>query len=131
MTVSRTLAKYIADQAERFTGDTGYSAIGAVVGDTYPEEARLLRKIMPNNYFLVPGYGVQGGSAVDVLPCSNIDGLGAIVNLSRGILYSHMSDPVCNICTKEEYLKSVYQATKAMQQELYCILKANCANMRY
>ena len=130
-TVSQKLASHVAAQAKLFTSESGYSPIGAVGGATYPEEAALLRQIMPFNYFLVPGYGAQGGSARDILPCFNPDGLGAIINSSRGILYSHMTDEERNICTKEEYLQSVYNATKAMQEEIYRTLKEKYPNMVY
>lgn len=70
-------------------GENGYSFLGAVVGATYPEQAERLREIMPHNIFLVPGYGAQGGGAEDVKPCFNEDGLGAIVNSSRGIIFAY------------------------------------------
>lgn len=70
-------------------GESGYGAVGAVVGATYPEQAQILRSIMPNSYFLVPGYGAQGGGAKGVVPCFNKDGLGAIVNSSRGIMCAY------------------------------------------
>jgi len=66
--------------------DGDYSNVGAVVGATYPEVGKRLRGIMPHTYFLVPGYGAQGGTAEDLKCCFNKDGLGAIVNSSRGIL---------------------------------------------
>lgn len=70
-------------------GNSGYGAVGAVVGATYPEQAVVLRKLMPKSYFLVPGYGAQGGGAEGVKPCFNDDGLGAIVNSSRGIMCAY------------------------------------------
>ena len=70
-------------------GESGYGAIGAVVGATYPEQAKILRGIMKQSYFLVPGYGAQGGGAMGVKPCFNDDGLGAIVNSSRGIMCAY------------------------------------------
>lgn len=70
-------------------GKSGYGAVGAVVGATYPQQAEILRKLMPNSYFLVPGYGAQGGGAMGVKPCFNEDGLGAIVNSSRGIMCAY------------------------------------------
>lgn len=70
-------------------GESGYGAVGAVVGATYPEQAKVLRKLMPKSYFLVPGYGAQGGGAKDVVPCFNQDGLGAVVNSSRGIMCAY------------------------------------------
>lgn len=73
-----------------------YSYIGAVVGATYPEMGKVLRKIMPKSYILVPGYGAQGGKAEDLVHFFNEDGLGAIVNSSRGIIAAY---------TKEQYAK--------------------------
>lgn len=70
-------------------GEEGYSPIGAVVGATYPEEAQRLRELMPDNFFLVPGYGAQGATAKDVKPCFKADGSGAIVNNSRGIIFAY------------------------------------------
>lgn len=72
--------------------DGTYSNVGAVVGATYPEMSRILRKLMPNTYFLVPGYGAQGGTAEDLKPCFNEDGLGAIVNSSRGIIAAYKQE---------------------------------------
>lgn len=72
--------------------DGAYSNVGAVVGATYPEMSRILRKLMPNTYFLVPGYGAQGGTAEDLKPCFNEDGLGAVVNSSRGIIAAYKQD---------------------------------------
>ena len=63
-----------------------YSYVGAVVGATYPQMGKVLRKIMPKAFILVPGYGAQGGTAADLAPYFNEDGLGAIVNSSRGII---------------------------------------------
>lgn len=73
-------------------GLTGYSDVGAVVGATYPEMSKLLRKQMPHTYFLVPGYGAQGGTAGDLKYCFNDDGLGAIVNSSRGIIAAYKQE---------------------------------------
>ena len=72
--------------------DGTYSNVGAVVGATYPEMSAVLRKMMPNTYFLVPGYGAQGGTAEDLKPCFNEDGLGAIVNSSRGIIAAYKQE---------------------------------------
>jgi orotidine-5'-phosphate decarboxylase len=72
--------------------DGDYSNVGAVVGATYPEMSRILRKLMPNTYFLVPGYGAQGGTAEDLKHCFNKDGLGAVVNSSRGIIAAYRQE---------------------------------------
>ena len=72
--------------------DGAYSNVGAVVGATYPEMSAILRKLMPKTYFLVPGYGAQGGTAKDLKPCFNEDGLGAVVNSSRGIIAAYKQE---------------------------------------
>ncbi|MBQ6322376.1 MAG: orotidine-5'-phosphate decarboxylase [Lachnospiraceae bacterium] len=72
--------------------DGAYSNVGAVVGATYPEMGRALRAIMPNTYILVPGYGAQGGTGKDLAPFFNKDGLGAIVNSSRGIIAAYRQE---------------------------------------
>lgn len=131
LTVSQSIAKYVARQAETYVGKYGYSSIGAVVGATYPEEAVELRIRMPNSYFLVPGYGAQGGGAYDILPCFNPDGLGAVVNSSRGILYSHMTDDERKKCSRETYLKSVQNAVITMKNDIYKVLKIKYPNMLY
>lgn len=130
-TVSQTIARYVAEKAGSFMGERGYSSIGAVVGATYPEEAITLRKMMPKSYFLVPGYGTQGGGAQDVLPCFDPDGLGAVVNSSRGILYTHMTDAERAYCSREDYLNSVRNAVVHMQVEIYTALKCRYQHMAY
>ena len=70
-------------------GEEGYSCVGAVVGATYPEQAKALRKIMPETIFLVPGFGAQGGTVEDVLPCFNEGGMGAIINSSRDVMFAY------------------------------------------
>jgi len=131
LTISQNIAKYVEKHSECCLGKYGYSSIGAVVGATYPEQATMLRKIMPKNYFLVPGYGAQGGCSDDILPCFNSDGLGAIINSSRAILYLHMSDTERNNCTREKYLKSVKNEVIKMQEDIYSMLKQKYVNMPY
>ena len=72
-------------------GDS-YSYVGAVVGATYPEQGKVLRKIMPKSFILVPGYGAQGGKGADLVHFFNEDGLGAIVNSSRGIIAAYQQE---------------------------------------
>ena len=81
----------VAEWAEDHMGDT-YSYIGAVVGATYPEMGKILRKIMPKSYILVPGYGAQGGKGKDLKHFFNEDGLGAIINSSRGIIGAYQQE---------------------------------------
>lgn len=81
----------VAQWGEECMGDS-YSYIGAVVGATYPEMGKVLRKIMPKTYILVPGYGAQGGKGADLVHFFNEDGLGAIVNSSRGIIAAYKQE---------------------------------------
>ena len=81
----------VAEWGEACMGDT-YSYVGAVVGATYPEMGKVLRKIMPKTYILVPGYGAQGGRGKDLVHFFNEDGLGAIVNSSRGIIAAYKQE---------------------------------------
>ena len=82
------VGKKVAEWGELHMGEA-YSYIGAVVGGTYPEMGKILRKLMPKTYILVPGYGAQGGKAEDLVHYFNKDGLGAIVNSSRGIIAAY------------------------------------------
>ncbi|MFT4006073.1 MAG: orotidine-5'-phosphate decarboxylase [Lacrimispora sp.] len=92
LTGGKPLYELVAEKVVEWGADSmdgKYSNVGAVVGATYPEMSRVLRKLMPNTYFLVPGYGAQGGTAEDLKYCFNEDGLGAIVNSSRGIIAAY------------------------------------------
>ena len=81
----------VAEWADSCMGED-YSYIGAVVGATYPEMGKVLRKVMPKSFILVPGYGAQGGKAADLVHYFNEDGLGAIVNSSRGIIAAYKQE---------------------------------------
>ena len=88
----RPLYEWVGEKVNEWGADCmgdGYSYVGAVVGATYPEMGRTLRKIMPKSYILVPGYGAQGGKGADLVDFFNEDGLGAIVNSSRGIIAAY------------------------------------------
>ena len=85
------VGEQVAKWGDTHMGDT-YSYVGAVVGATYPEMGKVLRKIMPKSYILVPGYGAQGGKGADLVHFFNEDGLGAIVNSSRGIIAAYQQE---------------------------------------
>ena len=80
------MGEYISKWGKEFIGNYGYSSIGAVVGATHLSEAAVLRKTAPHTFFLIPGYGTQGGRAEDLAVCFDNCGLGGIVNSSRGII---------------------------------------------
>jgi len=90
--IAEHIASIVASIGDGFIGVGGYSALGAVVGATRPEAADALRRLMPRQLFLVPGFGAQGGSVEDVLPCFKPDGTGAIVTASRSVIFSFGRD---------------------------------------
>jgi orotidine-5'-phosphate decarboxylase len=94
-------------------GTRGYSCLGAVVGATYPAEARRLREIMPHQLFLVPGYGAQGASAADCVAAFKPDGTGAIVNASRSVIYAHRSAGAA-----KDWKQAVADAAKAFAKDI-------------
>lgn len=103
---------------EEYVGKYGYSSVGAVVGATHREQAARLRSIMPHTFFLVPGYGAQGGKAEDLAVCFK-DGIGAIVNSSRGIIAAHMKDEY-KTCYNDErfFAAAARQACIDMKNDL-------------
>jgi orotidine-5'-phosphate decarboxylase len=83
------LAREVDRWGAEVRGDSGYSSVGAVVGATRPRDAATLRSVMPHAFFLVPGLGAQGAKPEDLKPFFNADGLGALVNVSRSLIYAH------------------------------------------
>ena len=94
-----------------------YSYVGAVVGATYPEQGELLRKVMPKAYILVPGYGAQGGKGSDLAHFFNKDGLGAIVNSSRGIIAAFKQEKYAKFGA-EHYAEASRQAALDMIEDI-------------
>lgn len=94
-TVAEAVGRLVAEEgeADRCIGRRGYSLLGAVVGATKRDDAARLRRIMPRQVFLVPGFGAQGGKAEDVAACFHDDGTGAIVTASRSVIYAYQSRP--------------------------------------
>lgn len=115
--ISRWLGEYVDKTGESMRGGHGYSSIGAVVGATFPEEAAQLRHRMPRSFFLVPGFGAQGGCAADVAACFNPDGLGAVVSSSRSVLYPHLNATEFD-GTKSAYLDLVRAQAIKMRHSL-------------
>jgi len=82
----------VAEWGEQLVGEKGYSAVGAVVGATYPEQGKILRRLMPKSFILVPGYGAQGAAGKDLIHFFDENRLGAIVNSSRGIIAAYQNE---------------------------------------
>ena len=106
----------VAQWGEECMGDQ-YSYIGAVVGATYPEMGKVLRKVMPKSYILVPGYGAQGGKGADLVHFFNEDGLGAIVNSSRGIIAAYKQEKYTSF-GELNYADASRQAVKDMIEDI-------------
>ena len=102
----------VAQWGEEYMGEP-YSYIGAVVGATYPEMGKVLRKLMPKTFILVPGYGAQGGKGADLVHFFNEDGLGAIVNSSRGIIAAYKQEKYASF-GEENYADASRQAALDM-----------------
>ncbi|MGM0471247.1 MAG: orotidine-5'-phosphate decarboxylase [Bacillota bacterium] len=103
----------------------GFSAVGAVVGATYPKEAAQLRELMSDAYFLVPGYGAQGAGAQEVVPSFKEDGYGAIVNSARGIIFAYEREPWQDKFTEAEYQAAAKAAVKYMREDINQALADN------
>lgn len=88
-TIAEAMAGLVVQAGDPYVGERGYSLLGAVVGATKPADAAALRRRMPRQLFLVPGFGAQGGTADDVKACFNADGTGAIITASRSVIYAH------------------------------------------
>lgn len=91
-TVYEYMGGLVEEWGKGLVGASGYSCVGAVVGATHPAQAEILRREMPHTFFLIPGYGAQGGTAEDLKVCFKADGTGGIVNSSRGILCAYRKD---------------------------------------
>lgn len=128
--ISLLLSRFVKSEGQGFIGKMGYSSIGAVVGATFPKEAKELRNVMKNNFFLVPGYGAQGGTAENVINCFNEDGLGALISSSRAITYKQEDVPTYD-GTRNMYLEIVRTQSKNMQKDVYSALKSAYENISY
>lgn len=100
--------------AKRTLGECGYGSVGAVVGATYPEQLAELRSAMKTTWFLVPGFGAQGGTAADVAGAFDASGGGAIVNNSRGIIFAHAREPYASRFGEANWQQAVEAATGDM-----------------
>lgn len=115
----RPLYEYFGEKlneyAKKYIGEKDYSRVLAVVGATYPEEMKKLRSIMTDTYFLVPGYGAQGGTAKDVVEAFDENGLGAIINSSRGIIAAHKK---VDLNDERKYTDEIKKAVIDMRDQI-------------
>ena len=113
------IGSLIEKWGEQSVGEYGYSAVGAVVGATNPQEARLLREKLKTVFFLVPGYGAQGGKGADAAASFDANGRGAIVNNSRGIIAAYKTDKYKGMT----YYAAARAAATDMAEDLSSALK--------
>ena len=118
----RPLYEWVGEKVAEWGADCmgdSYSYVGAVVGATYPEQGKILRKVMPKSFILVPGYGAQGGKGADLVHFFNEDGLGAIVNSSRGIICAYKQDKYKDMgITEENFADASRKAVEDMIEDI-------------
>lgn len=118
-TISQAVAQIVADLGSSkpgYLGKSGYSLLGAVVGATKPADAVALRKLMPQQIFLVPGFGAQGGGPDDVKACFKPDGTGALITASRSVIYAHEKN------TSTSWQTAVADAAQDFNRQIKAIL---------
>jgi orotidine-5'-phosphate decarboxylase len=116
-TIYEKVAELVNSWGKDLVGEYGYSSVGAVVGATYPIQIKELREIMPETYFLIPGYGAQGGKAEDIaLGFKN--GIGGIVNASRSLMTAYKSDRWKDKYTEEQFKEATRAEAIRMRDEL-------------
>ena len=113
-TVYATLGQMCEQWGADLAGKYGYSGVGAVVGATYPAQLDELRKALPHTFFLVPGYGAQGGAADDVAPAFDKHGLGAVINSSRGIMCAWQKEN----CAEQDYAAAAAREATRMRDQI-------------
>lgn len=118
-TVYETMAAMVEQWGSTAMGEGRYSQVGAVVGATYPEQQQILRQLMPKTFFLVPGYGAQGATAKDIAHAFDDQGMGAIVNSSRGIMCAYQKGN----WTPEQYAEAARQEAIRMRDEITAAIK--------
>ena len=116
--VYRHVAQFVEGLAASTVGRCGYGAVGAVAGATYPAQISELRAEMPHTWFLVPGFGSQGGTAADVAAAFDEQGRGAIINNSRGIIFAHSLRPYSERFGAARWQEAVEAATRDMIAQL-------------
>lgn len=113
-TIYAAMGKMCEGWGEQLVGKYGYSCVGSVVGATYTEQLDELRKALPHTFFLVPGYGAQGGGAKDVAPAFDKNGLGAVINSSRGIMCAWQKEK----CAPQDFAAAARREAIRMRDEI-------------
>jgi len=117
-TIYETVGDLVKKWGEELIGESGYSSIAAVVGATYPEQLKSLREQMPSTFFLIPGYGAQGGKAKDIALGFDENGIGGIINASRSLMCAYKSDIWKDKFSDEEFAKATRNEAIRMRDDL-------------
>ena len=112
------VAKLVEEWGKDLRGENGYSSIAAVVGATYPKQLKQIREIAPHTYFLIPGYGAQGGKVEDIALGFDKNGLGGIVNASRSLMCAYKSELWKDKFAEKDYAKATRAEALRMKEEL-------------
>ena len=115
-----TVGHYVESWGADDVGDEGFSCVGAVVGATYPQQAKKLRALMPETIFLVPGFGAQGGTVEDVLPCFLPGGMGAIINSSRDVIFAYEKSDTHG---EADYAAAAREKVQEMNEQLKVVFE--------
>lgn len=121
--VYTNVAKLVEKWGEELIGEYNYSSIAAVVGATYPKQLADIRKTAPHTFFLIPGYGAQGGKPEDIALGFDDNGLGGIVNASRSLMCAYKSDRWKNEFEEKDYAKATRAEALRMKEELNSVIK--------
>lgn len=119
------VGKLVEKWGEELIGENGYSSVAAVVGATYPTQLKELRQLMPHTFFLIPGYGAQGGKAEDIALAFDKNGLGGIINASRSLMCAYKSDRWKDKYTEEQYGEATRAEAIRMRDELNSAINKN------
>ncbi len=122
--VYRRIADWVQSQAMVTAGQSGLGIVGGVVGATYPQQLKELRSVMANAWLLVPGYGTQGATATDVSSAFRPDGLGALVNNSRGLIFAFRQPEYAEMARRAGWQAATRKATEEMLQQLRSLTPA-------
>ena len=122
--IYKKVAKLVNTWGSELIGENGYSSVSAVVGATYPKQLQELRELMPHSYFLIPGYGAQGGKAEDIALGFDENGLGGIVNATRSLMCAYKSDLWKDKFAEEDYAKATRVEAIRMRDELNSAIKS-------
>ena len=117
-TIYETVGNLVENWGAELVGESGYSSVAAVVGATYPEQLQTLRNQMPHTFFLIPGYGAQGGKAEDIALGFDKNGFGGIINASRSLMCAYKSDRWKTEFPEEEFGKATRAEAIRMRDEL-------------